>query len=142
MERSKLTWEEVIKFEEIKGYGQQIWRHNGQYYLVVDEGGIAEQRVVYELPLELFQLLDSGTKTMVDIHYKLQNDEWPSTEEERKASEKKWIEEGLTPLIANPKSREYFTQEELEKLIPLAEQIWIDWKGKLPDNYVSPLDKD
>ena len=55
---------------------------------------------------------------------------------------KKWIEEGLTPLIANPKSREYFTQEELEKLIPLAEQIWIDWKGKLPDNYVSPLDKD
>ena len=26
-----------------------------QYYLVVDEGGIAEQRVVYELPLELFQ---------------------------------------------------------------------------------------
>lgn len=72
MERSKLTWEEVIKFEEIKGYGQQIWRHNGQYYLVADEGGIAEQRVVYELPLELFQLLDSGTKTMVDIHYKLQ----------------------------------------------------------------------
>ena len=55
MERSKLTWEEVIKFEEIKGYGQQIWRHNGQYYLVADEGGIAEQRVVYELPLELFQ---------------------------------------------------------------------------------------
>ena len=98
MERSKLTWEEVIKFEEIKGYGQQIWRDNGQYYLVADEGGIAEQRVVYELPLELFQLLDSGTKTMVDIHYKLQNDEWPSTEEERKASEKNGLRRDL-PLL-------------------------------------------
>ena len=98
--------------------------------------------MVYELPLELFQLLDSGTKTMVDIHYKLQNDEWPSTEEERKASEKNGLRRDLPRLIANPKSREYFTQEELEKLIPLAEQIWIDWKGKLPDNYVSPLDKD
>ena len=98
MERSKLTWEEVIKFEEIKGYGQQIWRHNGLYYLVADEGGIAEQRVVYELPLELFQLLDSGTKTMVDIHYKLQNDEWPSTEEERKASEKNGLRRDL-PLL-------------------------------------------
>ena len=32
-----------------------------------------------------------------------------------------------------------FTQEELERLIPLAEQMWIDWRGKLPDDYVSPL---
>jgi len=29
--------------------------------------------------------------------------------------------------------------EELEKLIPIAEQMWIDWRGKLPDDYVSPL---
>jgi len=42
MEYSKLGWEEVSKFEEIKGYGQQIWRHNGQYYLVADEGGSDE----------------------------------------------------------------------------------------------------
>jgi len=28
---------------------------------------------------------------------------------------------------------------ELERLIPLAEQKWIDWRGKLPDDYVSPL---
>ena len=34
---------------------------------------------------------------------------------------------------------ELFTQEELETLIPLAEQKWIDWRGKLPDDYVSPL---
>ncbi len=45
----------------------------------------------------------------------------------------------MTPLIANPKSWELFSQEELERLIPLAEQKWIDWRGKLPDDYVSPL---
>ena len=55
MVNSKLTWEDIIKFEEVEGYGQHIWKHGEQYYLVVDEGGIAEQRVVYELPLELFQ---------------------------------------------------------------------------------------
>lgn len=51
---TNITWEDVIKFEEVAGYGQHIWKHGEQYYLVVDEGGIAEQRVVYELPLELF----------------------------------------------------------------------------------------
>ena len=55
MEHSKLTWEDIIKFEEVAGYGQHIWKHGEQYYLVVDEGGISEQRVVYELPLKLFQ---------------------------------------------------------------------------------------
>ena len=52
---TNITWEDVIKFEEVAGYGQHIWKHGEQYYLVVDEGGISEQRVVYELPLELFQ---------------------------------------------------------------------------------------
>lgn len=55
MKYSKLGWEEVSKFEEIKGYGQHIWRYHEKYFFVTDEGGIAEQRVVYELPLELFQ---------------------------------------------------------------------------------------
>ena len=44
-------------------------------------------------------------------------------------------------LISNPKNQLLFTQEELEELIPIAEQQWIDWKGKLPDDYVSPLKK-
>ena len=57
----------------------------------------------------------------------------------KKASEKQFVLKGLTPLIASPKSWELFTQEELETLIPLAEQKWIDWRGKLPDDYVSPL---
>ena len=55
MEHSKLTWEDVSKFEEIKGYGQHSLATSWEIFFVTDEGGIAEQRVVYELPLELFQ---------------------------------------------------------------------------------------
>ncbi|AQP43056.1 Uncharacterised protein [Streptococcus gallolyticus] len=139
MAHSQLRWEDVSQFEEIEGYGQIVWRHNGQYYFVTEEGGIAPQLVVYELSDELFQLLDSGQKTSSEIHFKLQNDAWPPTEEEKIASERQFIEEGPTALIANPESRKLFTREELERLMPIAEQQWIDWQGKLPDDYVSPL---
>ena len=141
MEHSKLGWEDVIQFEEVKGYGQHIWRDGNNLYYVTEEGGIAPQRVVYELPNELFALLESGERTQLEILSKLQTDCWPPTEEEKKASERQFVLKGLTPLIANPKSWELFTQEELERLIPLAEKKWIDWRGKLPEGYVSPLEK-
>ena len=139
MKPTNLEWEDVIQFEEIKGYGQHIWRDGNNLYYVTEEGGIAPQRVVYELPNELFALLESGERTLSEVSWKIQNDRWPPTEEEKKASEKQFILKGLTPLIASPKSWELFTQEELERLIPLAEQMWIDWRGRLPDDYVSPL---
>ena len=139
MKPTKLEWEDVTKYEEVKGYGQHIWRDGNHFYYVTEEGGITPQRVVYELPNELFALLESGERTQLEILSKLQTDRWPPTEEEKKASEKQFILKGLTPLIANPKSWELFTQEELERLIPLAEQKWIDWRGKLPDDYVSQL---
>ena len=139
MKPTNLEWEDVIQFEEVKGYGQHIWRDGNNLYYVTEEGGIAPQRVVYELPNELFALLESGERTLSEVSWKIQNDRWPLTEEEKKASEKQFILKGLTPLIASPKSWELFTQEELERLIPLAEQKWIDWRGKLPDDYVSPL---
>lgn len=139
MKPTRLQWEDVIQFEEVKGYGQHIWRDGNHFYYVTEEGGIAPQRVVYELPNEFFALLESGERTELEVLSKLQTDRWPPTEEERKAREKQFILKGLTPLIANPKSWELFTQEELERLIPLAEQKWIDWRGKLPDDYVSPL---
>ena len=139
MKPTNLEWEDVIQFEEVKGYGQHIWRDGNHLYYVTEEGGIAPQRVVYELPNELFALLESGERTELEVLCKLQTDRWPPTEEEKKASEKQFILKGLTPLIASPKSWELFTQEELERLIPLAEQKWIDWRGKLPDDYVSPL---
>ena len=139
MKPTKLQWEDVIQFEEVKGYGKSIWRNDNKYYLVLEEGTVASWLVVYELPQELFILLESGKRTLLEISCKVKHDYWPPTEEEKKASEKQFILKDLTPLIASPKSWELFTQEELERLIPLAEQKWIDWRGKLPDDYVSPL---
>ena len=139
MKPTKLEWEDVIQFEEVEGYGKSIWKNEDKYYLVLEEGTVASWLVVYKLPNELFALLDSGERTLQEVSWKIRNDSWPPTEEEKKASEKQFVLKGLTPLIANPKSWELFTQEELETLIPLAEQKWIDWRGKLPDDYVSPL---
>lgn len=139
MKPTKLEWEDVIQFEEVEGYGKSIWKNEDKYYLVSEEGTVASWLVVYELPQELFSLLDSGERSLLEISWKIKHDSWPPTEEEKKASEKQFVLKGLTPLIANPKSWELFTQEELETLIPLAEKKWIDWRGKLPDDYVSPL---
>lgn len=139
MEHSKLEWEDVIQFEEVEGYGKSIWKNEDKYYLVSEEGTVASWLAVYDLPQELFSLLDSGERSLLEISWKIKHDSWPPTEEEKKASEKQFVLKGLTPLIANPKSWELFTQEELETLIPLAEKKWIDWRGKLPDDYVSPL---
>ena len=139
MKPTNLEWEDVIQFEEVEGYGKSIWKNEDKYFLVSEEGTVASWLAVYDLPQELFSLLDSGEKSLLEISWKIKTDRWPPTEEEKKASEKQFILKGLTPLIANPKSWELFTQEELETLIPLAEQKWIDWRGKLPDDYVSPL---
>ena len=139
MKPTKLQWEDVIQFEEVKGYGKSIWKNEDKYYLVSEEGTVVSWLAVYELPQELFSLLDSGERSLIEISWKIKHNYWPPTEEEKKASEKQFVLKGLTPLIANPKSWELFTQEELERLIPLAEQKWIDWRGKLPDDYVSPL---
>ncbi|HEL2576955.1 TPA: hypothetical protein TZ704_002176 [Streptococcus suis] len=141
MEKSGLSWEDVIKFEEVKGYGEHIWKNHDQYYYVTEEGGIAVQRVVYELPKDLFELLERNEKSMADIHFKLRYDSWPPTEEQKNRIKKERAKDRPIVLISNPKNQLLFTQEELEELIPIAEQQWIDWKGKLPDDYVSPLEK-
>ena len=139
MKPTNLEWENVIQFEEVEGYGKSIWKNVDKYYLVLEEGTVASWLVVYELPNELFALLESGERTLREVSWKIQNDSWPPTEEEKKASEKRFIEESPTSLIDLPKTRELFTQKEFEKLIPIAEQMWINWRGKLPDDYVSPL---
>ena len=141
MGRTTLKWEDVIQFEEVKGYGQHIWRDGNNLYYVTEEGGIAVQRVVYELPNELFALLESGERTQLEILSKLQTDCWPPTEEEKLISQRNFIRKYPTSLIDFPENRELFSQEELEELIPIAEKIRIESKGKLPWNYVSPLEK-
>ncbi|MBN2942331.1 MAG: hypothetical protein JTJ18_09885 [Streptococcus sp.] len=139
MEHSKLEWEDVIQFEEVEGYWKSIWKNEDKYYLVLEEGTVASWLAVYDLPQELFSLLDSGERSLLEISWKIKHDSWPPTEEEKRASEKRFIEESPTSLIDIPETRELFTQEELKRLIPIAEQMWIDWRGKLPDDYVSPL---
>ena len=139
MEHSKLEWEDVIQFEEVEGYGKSIWKNEDKYYLVLEEGTVASWLAVYDLPQELFSLLDSGERSLLEISWKIKHDSWPPTEEEKRASEKRFIEESPTSLIDIPETRELFTQEELKRLIPIAEQMWIHWRGKLPDDYVSPL---
>ena len=141
MGRTTLQWEDVIQFEEVKGYGQHIWRDGNKLYYVTEEGGIAPQRVVYELPNELFALLESGERTQLEILSKLQTDCWPPTEEEKLISQRNFIRKYPTSLIDFPENRKLFSKEELEELIPIAEQMWIDWRGKLPWNYVSPIEK-
>ena len=141
MERSQLKWEDVIQFEEVEGYGKEVWKHDNQYYIVNIEGGMMEDRVVYELSDELFALLESGEKTLREVSWKVQNDSWPPTEEERRESRRKFISKYPASLIDVPENRKLFSKEELERLIPLAEKVWIESKGKLPWNYVSPLEK-
>ena len=139
MKPTKLQWEDVIQFEEVKGYGKSIWRNDNKYYLVSEEGTVASWLVVYELPQELFTLLESGERTLHEVSWKVQNDSWPPTEEERRESRRKFISKHPASLIDVPKNSKLFSKEELEELIPIAEKQWIESEGKLPDDYVSPL---
>lgn len=139
MERSQLKWEDVIQFEEVEGYGKEVWKHNNQYYIVNIEGGMMDDRVVYELPDELFALLESGERTIEDVSYRVKNDYWPPTEEEIKRIKRERATEYPILLVANPKNQLLFTKEELKELMPIAEKDWIESEGKLPDDYVSPL---
>ena len=141
MGRTTLKWEDVIQFEEVEGYGKEVWKHDNQYYIVNIEGGMMEDRVVYELPDELFALLENGERTLLEISWKIKNDCWPPTEEEKLISQRNFIRKYPTSLIDFPENRKLFSQEELEELIPIAEKIRIESKGNLPWNYVSPIEK-
>ncbi|MCU9533522.1 hypothetical protein N7659_03155 [Streptococcus sp. CSL10205-OR2] len=120
MARSEMTWEEVSQYEEMAPNGK-IWRHNGLYYLVNEEG-IAAERVVYELPEDLYRLYEKGERTLLDLSFKVKTGNWPPTEEEKRASRKELITEHPISLVGNPSSHSLFTEEELEKLIPIAEK--------------------
>ena len=139
MKPTKLEWEDVTKFEEVKGYGQHIWRDVDKYYLVLEEGTIVSWLVVYELPNDLFALLDSGERTLSEVSWKIKYDSWPPTEEEKNEIRKDRARKKPIVLISNRKNQLLFSNKELEILIPKAEQQWIESMGKLPDDYVSPL---
>ena len=61
----ELEWEDVIQFEGVEGYGKSIWKNEDKYYLVLEEGTVASWLAVYDLPKELFSLLDSGERSLL-----------------------------------------------------------------------------
>ena len=122
MKPTKLEWEDVIHFEEVKGYGQHIWRDGNHLYYVDEEGGIAPQRVVYELPLELFQLLKSGEKTLKEIHFKLKKDCWPPNVTQEEA-DRIFLRQYPEALRGNSKAQGLFTKAELEEMLPEGAEI-------------------
>ena len=139
MKPTKLEWEDVVQFEEVEGYGKSIWKNEDKYYLVSEEGTVASWLAVYDLPQELFSLLDSGKKSLLEVSWKIKHDSWPPTEEEKNEIRKNRAREKPIVLISNRKNQLLFSKKELEILIPKAEQQWIESMGKLPDDYVSPL---
>ena len=122
MKPTKLEWEDVIQFEEVEGYGQHIWRDGNHLYYVDEEGGIAPQSVVYELPLELFQLLKSGEKTLKEIHFKLKKDCWPPNVTQEEA-DRIFLRQYPEALRGNSKAQGLFTKAELEEMLPEGAEI-------------------
>ena len=139
MKPTKLEWEDVIQFEEVEGYGKSIWKNEDKYYLVSEEGTVASWLSVYDLPQELFYLLDSGERSLLEVSWKIKHDSWPPSEEEKNEIRKDRARKKPIVLISNRKNQLLFSKKELEILIPKAEQQWIESMGKLPDDYVSPL---
>ncbi|HEL2031956.1 TPA: hypothetical protein U1164_001411 [Streptococcus suis] len=122
MEKSGLSWEDVIKFEEVKGYGEHIWKNHDQYYYVTEEGGIAVQRVVYELPKDLFELLERNEKSMADIHFKLRYDSWPPKVTQLEA-DKNFLRDNPELLNNDVANQKLFTRKELEEILPAGSEI-------------------
>ena len=122
MKPTNLEWEDVIKFEEVKGYGQHIWRDGNHFYYVTEEGGIAPQRVVYELPQELFTLLESGERTLLEISCKVKHDYWPPNVTQKEAN-RNFLRQYPEALRGNPKAQGLFTKAELEEILPEGAEI-------------------
>ncbi len=122
MKPTNLEWEDVIQFEEVEGYGKSIWRNDNKYYLVSEEGTVASWLVVYELPNELFALLDSGERTLREVSWKIQNDSWPPhvTQEE---ADRNFLRQYPEALRGNPKAQGLFTKAELEEILPEGAEI-------------------
>ena len=122
MKPTKLQWEDVIQFEEVEGYGKSIWKKEDKYYLVSEEGTVASWLVVYELPNELFVLLESGERTLLEVSWKLQNDCWPPNVTQEEANRNFW-RQYPEALRGNPKAQGLFTKAELKEILSEGAEI-------------------
>ena len=122
MKPTKLEWEDVIHFEEVKGYGKSIWKNEDKYYLVSEEGTVASWLVVYELPNELFALLESGERSLLEISYKIETDSWPSKVTQEEAN-RNFLRQYPEALRGNSKAQGLFTKAELKEMLPEGAEI-------------------
>ncbi len=122
MKPTKLQWEDVIQFEEVKGYGKSIWRNEDKYYLVLEEGTVASWLVVYELPNELFALLESGERTLREISCKVKHDYWPPNVTQEEA-DRNFLRQYPEALRGNSKAQGLFTKAELKEMLPEGAEI-------------------
>ncbi|RKW02382.1 MULTISPECIES: hypothetical protein [Streptococcus] len=122
MKPTNLEWEDVIQFEEVEGYGKSIWKNEDKYYLVSEEGTVASWLVVYELPNELFVLLESGERTLLEVSWKLQNDCWPPNVTQEEANRNFW-RQYPEALRGNPKAQGLFTKAELKEILSEGAEI-------------------
>jgi hypothetical protein len=91
------------------------------YYPQDSIGGITYK--FSEMPEEDVQQVLDGKRTVGDIGFKAAVGEWPSTEEERLATQKNFFIKFPKLLINNPKSQARFTRAELEELLPPGAEI-------------------
>ena len=122
MKPTKLEWEDVTKFEEVKGYDQHIWRDEDKYYLVLEEGTIISWLVVYELPNEIFALLESGERSLLEVSWKIKHDSWPPNVTQEEA-DRNFLRQYPEALRRNPKAQGLFTKAELEEILPEGAEI-------------------
>ena len=122
MKPTKLEWEDVIQFEEIEGYGKSIWKNEDKYYLFLEEGTMASWLAVYDLPQELFSLLDSGERSLLEISYKIETDSWPSKVTQEEAN-RNFLRQYPEALRRNPKAQGLFTKAELKEMLPEGAEI-------------------
>ena len=122
MKPTNLEWEDVIQFEEVEGYGKSIWRNDNKYYLVSEEGTVASWLVVYELPNELFALLERGERSLLEISYKIETDSWPSKVTQEEAN-RNFLRQYPEALRGNPKAQGLFTKAELKEILSEGAEI-------------------
>ena len=119
MKPTKLEWEDGIQFEEIEGYGKSIWKNEDKYYLVIEEGTVASWLVVYELPQELFVLLE---RILQEVSWRVQNECWPPNVTQEEAN-RNFLRQYPEVLRGNSKAQGLFTKAELEEILPEGAEI-------------------
>ena len=120
---------------------QQVYSNGEDYVLRTFSDEMNGGYGWHEFPLrkEDYEVYKNGARDAGELTFKAVYGVWPAPKEEQDRVKKERAEKRPIVLISNPKNQRLFSQNELEKLIPLAEKAWIDWKGELPDNYISPL---